>query len=146
MLITCHFHSSLYAEIIIHPQDITILPNQTATFKCVANGSDTATFTLNGTRYADLPQRTKNDFNVTMELNGTLIERTLNIKNASKYNETTVQCKAYKFEGVLVESKNATLTIQGINCLHTIRRVHILAVNNLYCPYIGSYNLQKGRI
>ena len=120
MLITCHFHSSLYTEIIIHPQDITILPNQTATFKCVANGSDTARFKLNGTGYADLPQGTQNDCNVMMELNGTLIERTLNIKNASKYNETTVQCVAYTFEGVQVESKNATLTIQGIICLHTI--------------------------
>ena len=130
MLITCHFHSSLYTEIIIHPQDITVFPNQTATFRCVANGSDTAQFELNGTGYSDLPPGTQNDCNVVMELNGTLIECTLNIKNASKYNGTTVQCKAYTFEGVLVESKNATLTIQGINCLHTIRiKEYILAVN-----------------
>lgn len=127
---TWHFHSSLYTEIIIHPQDTTILPNQTATFKCVANGADSTTFKLNGTGFGDLQQTIKNDCNVMMGVNGTLIERTLNIKNASKYNGTRVQCMAYKFEGVLVESKIATLTIQGINCLHTIRiKEYILAVN-----------------
>lgn len=117
ILIIFGTHSSLYTEIIKHPQDTTVFPNQTATFKCVTNGADIVTVKLNGTRFTDLSQGIKNDCDFKKEINGTHIERTLNIKNASKYNGTTVQCVAYNLGGVPVLSEIATLTIQGITII-----------------------------
>ena len=115
---------SFHIEIIIHPQDTTVFPNQTATFKCVTEGADHTTFTLNGTGYGDLPKEIKDDYHINRTVvKDKCIKYTLNLTDASKYNGTTVQCVAYDWGGVPVKSENATLTIKGIAhycCLHTI--------------------------
>ena len=81
---------------------------------------------MNGTSFNDLPLEVKDDLE-TDPLEDR--DSTLTITARAVYNGTTVQCVTGDVGGVVVESENATLTIQGI---HTINDMHM---HNKYVTY-----------
>ena len=72
---------------------------------------------MNGTSFSDLPLDVKDDLR-TDPLEDR--DNTLIIPAKAVYNGTTVQCVTgdYGIDGVVVESENATLIIQGIHAIN----------------------------
>lgn len=64
---------------------------------------------MNGTSLKKLQPEIKSDFNEEYYITFS----TLNVTSKAVYNGTIVQCVTGDNEGLLVESENATLTIQG---------------------------------
>ena len=80
-------------------------------FSCDASGSDFTFWRVNGTSISYLDIEIKHQ-----QRSGSGLS-ILTITARALYNGTKVQCVTGRFSGVVVESENATLTIQGIHTL-----------------------------
>ena len=110
---------SFFPEILHAPNSTTVFLNQSAVFTCETNGGITS-WRLNGTQREILPLDIRSDLVVPEERTtpeGTTVH-TLTILARAQYNGTRVQCVSGLFGGPVVESDNATLTIQGVSSLH----------------------------
>ena len=104
-------------EILHAPESSTVFLNQPAVFTCETRGGITS-WRVNGTqREILLPDilRDLNVFEVTTPEG--VVMQTLTIPARVQYNGTIVQCLSGLLGGSLVESDNATFTIQGISSL-----------------------------
>ena len=110
-----HFICTLYVcnhvfnllLIVKGPQNVTAYQGQIAVFTCETVGGD---WKVNGTGFTGLSHEVQQDLRTSRESQ----ERaTLTILARATYNGTTVQCVTGQFGGNVVESENATLTIQG---------------------------------
>ncbi|CAI8005721.1 hypothetical protein GBAR_LOCUS4371, partial [Geodia barretti] len=105
---------SCVAQEILHaPESTTVFLNQSAVFTCETRGGITS-WSVNGTQREILLPDIRSDLVVSESTTpeGTAVH-TLTISARAQYNGTRVQCLSGIFGGPLVESDNATLTIQG---------------------------------
>ena len=109
---------SFFPEILRAPESTTIFLNQSAVFTCETRGGGTL-WRVNGTQREILLPDIRSDLVVSESATpeGTAVH-TLTILARAQYNGTRVQCLSVIIGGPLVESDNATLTIQGISSLH----------------------------
>ena len=85
-------------------------------FSCEASGGDFIVWRVNGTIISDLSSEILSDIDINPE--GIIVSglSTLDIIAKAVYNGTTIQCVIGEaaIGGVVIESENVTLTIQGI--------------------------------
>ena len=82
-------------------------------FSCETSGGDYIIWRVNGTTFSNLSPEISSDIDINpVGISSGL--STLNIPARAVYNETTVQCVTGDIGGVVAESENVTLTIQGI--------------------------------
>ena len=104
------------------PEDKTTYQEHIAVFTCVTGGGFTG-WKVNGTGFTDVSAEVQNDLRTSQESLADSEKRTtLTILARTAYNGTTVQCVTW-LGGDIVESENATLTIQGIQS-HSM--VHVM--------------------
>ncbi|CAI8043109.1 hypothetical protein GBAR_LOCUS23920 [Geodia barretti] len=103
-----------FAQEILHaPESTTVFLNKPAVFTCETGGGDTL-WLVNGTQLGLLPD-IRSDLVLSEEITtpeGSSVQN-LTIPARPQYNGTRVQCASVIFRGPVVESDNATLTIQG---------------------------------
>ena len=124
-------------EIDVSPQDTTAFLNMTGMFSCETSGGDFIVWRVNGTFFPNLPSDVRSDLDINPEgiVSGLSI---LTIPARAVYNGTTVQCVTGDIGGVVVESGNVTLTIQGIYYItYTTNMPHNLLIPRLW-PSIKS--------
>ena len=109
---------TFFPEILHAPESTTVFPNKSAVFTCETNGGTTS-WRVNGTQREILLPEIRSDLVVSEITNpeGHSVH-TLTIPARAQYNGTKVQVLSLIIGGPLVESDNATLTIQGISSLH----------------------------
>ena len=101
-------------EINIPPQDTIAFLNMTGMFSCDASGGDYIAWRVNGTGFSNISPEILSDIDINPV--GIIASglSTLTITAKAVYNGTTIQCVTGDIGGVVVESGNVTLTIQGI--------------------------------
>lgn len=88
--------------------------NQSGVFECEAIDGYFISWKVNGTGLSSLTTEVQKDLmHEKIRLGAGKWWSSLTIPAKNVYNGTTVQCVTGPFKGVLVESENVTLTIQG---------------------------------
>ena len=102
----------LHAEILHAPENTTVFLNQLASFKCETTGGIPG-WKVNGSLLQDLPHDIGSDVLHTIGFSmGNRVE-SLIIAARARYNGTKIQCVVFTFASTSIESKNATMMIQG---------------------------------
>ena len=102
-------------EIVHAPESTTVFLSQRAVFTCETRGGITS-WRVNGTQREILLPEIRSDLVVSESTTpeGHSVQ-TLTIPARPQYNGTRIQCLSVIIGGPVVESDNATLTIQGIS-------------------------------
>ena len=110
--------SPFLPEILRPPENTTVFLNQSAVFTCETRDGLTS-WRFNGTQRELLLPEIRSDLvtSVITTPEGSSVQN-LTIPARAQYNGTIVQCLSVEVGVSLVESDNATLTIQGISSLH----------------------------
>ena len=107
---------TLAPEIVIPPSSVTVFNGSTAQFTCQTRNADFVIWRLNGKKLIAynlyLPPRMDVDTD-KQDLESGGLRYILTITARTEYHGLVLQCMAGVVNGLVVESKNATLMVQG---------------------------------